>query len=572
VSRNLADPLVSQPCLDEAPDGSPSPSLSVPPDRSIVLVGMPGAGKSAIGRRLAARLGLPFLDADTEIENAAGLTVAEIFARYGEAHFRDGERRVIARIAAGPPVVLATGGGAYVDPRTRQALREAGALTLWLRADIPALKRRIAGRSNRPLFIGQDPEEVLRNLMSARARFYAEADLSLDCGEDTPEETTLRVEQAIAGWQPPARLPVALSANPYEVVVGSGLLPRAGGLLAPHLPSRRVAIVSDAAVAALHLPVLRAGLAEAGFEIRAEVTVPPGESSKRLSVLEEVLERILAAGADRGTTVIALGGGVVGDLAGFAAAVALRGLPFVQVPTTLLAQVDSSVGGKTGVNLRAGKNLAGAFHQPRIVLADTDTLSTLPLRELRAGWGEVAKHGLLRGPLWDWCEAHGPAAMQGDPAALRHAVLESCRLKAGVVVADEREEAPEGGRALLNLGHTFAHALEAECGYDGSLLHGEAVAVGLGLAAALSARLGHCSQEWPGRVMEHLSMVGLPARLRDLPRGFSAEALIGRMRKDKKVRDGALRFVLMRGAGAVFTTADVLPAAVEALLRDEGAD
>jgi shikimate kinase/3-dehydroquinate synthase len=572
VSRNLADPLVSQPCLDEAPDGSPSPSLSVPPDRSIVLVGMPGAGKSAIGRRLAARLGLPFLDADTEIENAAGLTVAEIFARYGEAHFRDGERRVIARIAAGPPVVLATGGGAYVDPRTRQALREAGALTLWLRADIPALKRRIAGRSNRPLFIGQDPEEVLRNLMSARARFYAEADLSLDCGEDTPEETTLRVEQAIAGWQPPARLPVALSANSYEVVVGSGLLPRAGGLLAPHLPSRRVAIVSDAAVAALHLPVLRAGLAEAGFEIRAEVTVPPGESSKRLSVLEEVLERILAAGADRGTTVIALGGGVVGDLAGFAAAVALRGLPFVQVPTTLLAQVDSSVGGKTGVNLRAGKNLAGAFHQPRIVLADTDTLSTLPLRELRAGWGEVAKHGLLQGPLWDWCEAHGPAAMQGDSAALRHAVLESCRLKAGVVVADEREEAPEGGRALLNLGHTFAHALEAECGYDGSLLHGEAVAVGLGLAAALSARLGHCSQEWPGRVMEHLSTVGLPARLRDLPRGFSAEALIGRMRKDKKVRDGALRFVLMRGAGAVFTTADVLPAAVEALLRDEGAD
>jgi shikimate kinase/3-dehydroquinate synthase len=572
VSRNLADPLVSQPCLDEAPDGSPSPSLSVPPDRSIVLVGMPGAGKSAIGRRLAARLGLPFFDADTEIENAAGLTVAEIFARYGEAHFRDGERRVIARIAAGPPVVLATGGGAYVDPRTRQALREAGALTLWLRADIPALKRRIAGRSNRPLFIGQDPEEVLRNLMSARARFYAEADLSLDCGEDTPEETTLRVEQAIAGWQPPARLPVALSANPYEVVVGSGLLPRAGGLLAPHLPSRRVAIVSDAAVAALHLPVLRAGLAEAGFEIRAEVTVPPGEGSKRLSALEEVLERILAAGADRGTTVIALGGGVVGDLAGFAAAVALRGLPFVQVPTTLLAQVDSSVGGKTGVNLRAGKNLAGAFHQPRIVLADTDTLSTLPLRELRAGWGEVAKHGLLQGPLWDWCEAHGPAAMQGDPAALRHAVLESCRLKAGVVVADEREEAPEGGRALLNLGHTFAHALEAECGYDGSLLHGEAVAVGLGLAAALSARLGHCSQEWPGRVMEHLSMVGLPARLRDLPRGFSAEALIGRMRKDKKVRDGALRFVLMRGAGAVFTTANVPPAAVEALLRDEGAD
>lgn len=613
VSRNLADPRPAQTAPDEAlvaplpapaspgaaaapPPGAPGAAHAAAPDavraaapaeapaaapgaaprpgpwgRSIVLVGMPGAGKSAIGRRLAARLGLPFLDADTEIENAAGMTVAEIFARYGEAHFRDGERRVISRIAAGPPAVLATGGGAYVDPRTRRALREAGAVTLWLRAPIPVLKRRIAGRSNRPLFIGRDPEEVLRGLMQARYPFYAEADLALDCGEDTPEVTTIRAERALAGWQRPARLPVALSANPYEIVVGSGLLPRAGGLMAAHLPSRRVAIVSDANVAALHLPRLRAGLEEGGFDIRAEVTVPPGEGSKSMAVLERVLERILAAGADRGTAVIALGGGVVGDLAGFAAAVAMRGMPFVQIPTTLLAQVDSSVGGKTGVNLGAGKNLAGAFHQPRIVLADTDTLHTLPARELRAGWGEVAKHGLLQGPLWEWCEACGPAAMAGDPEALRHAVLESCRLKAGVVVEDEFETAPEGGRALLNLGHTFAHALEAECGYDGTLLHGEAVAVGLGLAASLSVRLGHLAQEWPGRVMEHLAAVGLPARLGDLPRGFTAEALMGRMRKDKKARGGAMRFVLLRNAGEAFTTADVPPEAVEALLRDEGA-
>jgi len=587
VSRNLDDPLVSHPVPEEARPGTgllPAPPAAwppgappvhaapaAPPGRSIVLVGMPGAGKSAIGRRLAARLGLPFLDADTEIENAAGLTIAEIFARYGEAHFRDGERRVISRIAAGPPVVLATGGGAYVNAGTRRALRESGAVTLWLRAPIPVLKRRIAGRSNRPLFIGRDPEEVLRGMMEARYPSYAEADLAIDCGEDTPEVTTIRTERAIAGWRRPARLPVALADTPYEVVVGSGLLPRAAGLMAPHLPSRRVAIVSDARVAALHGPTLRAGLLEGGFDIRAEVSVPPGEGSKRLPVLEGVLDSILAAGADRGTAVIALGGGVVGDLAGFAAAVALRGLPFVQVPTTLLAQVDSSVGGKTGVNLAAGKNLAGAFHQPRIVLADTDTLATLPARELRAGWGEVAKHGLLQGPFWEWCEALGPAAMAGDPEALRHAVLESCRLKAGVVVADEREEAPEGGRALLNLGHTFAHALEAECGYDGTLLHGEAVAVGLGLATSLSARLGHCAQEWPGRVMEHLAAVGLPARLQDLPRGFSVEALMNRMRKDKKVRDGAMRFVLMRGAGAAFTTAEVPPSAVEALLRDEGA-
>ncbi|WP_376096300.1 shikimate kinase [Roseomonas sp. CCTCC AB2023176] len=190
---------------------------------------MPGAGKSAIGRRLAARLGLPFQDADTEIENAAGLTVAEIFARYGEAHFRDGERRVIGRIVAGPPVVLATGGGAFVDPRTRAALREAGALTVWLRASIPVLKRRIVGRSNRPLFIGRDPEEVLQSLMAARTHCYAEADIALECGDDPPEVTTARLERAIAGWARPSRLTVALSERSYEVVVGTGLLPRAGG-------------------------------------------------------------------------------------------------------------------------------------------------------------------------------------------------------------------------------------------------------------------------------------------------------------------------------------------------------
>ena len=322
-------------------------------------------------------------------------------------------------------------------------------------------------------------------------------------------------------------------------------------------------------MAALHGPALRAGLEEAGFAVAAEVEVRPGEASKDFATLHRVLEELLAAGIDRRTAVVALGGGVVGDLAGFAAAVALRGLPFVQVPTTLLAQVDSSVGGKTGVNLAVGKNLAGAFHQPRIVLADTATLRTLPPRELRAGYAEVAKHGLLAGEaFWDWCESGGgEAAVAGDAAALSHAVVESCRLKAAVVAADEREEAAEGGRALLNLGHTFGHALEAECGYDGTLLHGEGVAVGLGLAAALSARLGHCAQELPGRIISHLAACGLPARIGDLPRPFSAAALMERMRRDKKVRDGRLRFVLLRAPGDVFTASDVPAEAVEALLR-----
>jgi shikimate kinase/3-dehydroquinate synthase len=364
---------------------------------------------------------------------------------------------------------------------------------------------------------------------------------------------------------------VGLGERAYDILVGEGLLARAGAMLAGVLPAKRVVVITDSDVAPLHLAALRGGLEAAGFRVLAEHVVPSGERSKCFAVLQAALETMLAAGADRRTGVVALGGGVVGDLAGFAAAVALRGMPFVQVPTSLLAQVDSSVGGKTGINLSLGKNLVGAFHQPRIVLADSAALATLPPRELRAGWAEVAKHGLIGGEaFWEWCEAAGPRAVAGDPQALAHAVVESCKLKASVVAADEREESEEGGRALLNLGHTFGHALEAESGYGGALLHGEAVAVGLGLAASLSARLGHCAQEWPGRVISHLQAVGLPARIGDLGRGFSARQLIGRMRKDKKARDGAMRFVLLKGPGACFTAGDVPEEAVATLLRDEG--
>lgn len=570
VSRNTALPAWSEPASDSATSATPEAAASALPARSVVLVGMPGAGKSSIGRRLAARLGLPFVDADTEIEAAAGLPITEIFTRYGEPHFRDGERRVIARLLAGPPLVLATGGGAFTDARTRRAVRESGAIALWLRCSLPTLLRRVAGREHRPLFLNADPREVLARLMAARHPTFAEADVIVDCTDEPPEITTRRVMDALLAHREPARLPVALGERRYEIVVGEGLLARAGALVAPVLPARRVAVVTDGSVAALHLPRLHAGLEEAGVTVVTTHVVPPGEASKSFAETQKLLEALLGAGADRRTAVMALGGGVVGDLAGFAAAVALRGLPFIQVPTTLLAQVDSSVGGKTGINLALGKNLVGAFHQPRLVLADTATLATLPPRELRAGWAEVAKHGLLQGELWSWCEAEGARAVAGNAAALAHAVLESCRLKAAVVAADEREESEEGGRALLNLGHTFGHALEAECGYGGELLHGEAVAIGLGLAATLSARLGHCAQELPGRVISHLQSVGLPSRIADLPRRFSAERLVARMRKDKKAREGALRFVLLRGPGECFTAGDVPAQAVINLLRDEG--
>jgi shikimate kinase/3-dehydroquinate synthase len=537
--------------------------------RSIVLVGLMGAGKTSIGRRLAARLGLPFRDADAEIELAAGCTVPELFSRYGERAFRDGERRVIRRLLAGDPLVLAFGGGAFMDKETRAAAR-AEAVSVWLRCPLNTLVRRVSGRDHRPLLADGDPSVILQRLIDQRYPIYAEADVIIDCGEESPDSTTSKVLDALLAWQPPRRLSVVLPSTSYDVVIGDDLLARAGALLAPVLPQKRAVVVTDAAVAALHLPALQRGLDATGIAMQ-HIVVPAGEASKNLQSYLSVVDQLLEARVERRTTVIALGGGVVGDLAGFAAATTLRGLPFVQIPTTLLSQVDSSVGGKTGVNAPRGKNLVGAFYQPRMVLADTATLATLPPRELRAGYAEIAKAGLIGdAAFFAWCEHYGAGVVGGDRDAQAEAIKRACAFKAAVVGDDEREEKPSDGRALLNLGHTFGHALEAEYGYDGRLLHGEGVAVGLGLAFKLSARLGHCSVVDAERVVAHVAGVGLPAELSMLNQRFSAAALIAHMRRDKKVRDGVLNFVLARGIGQTFTAADVPMAAVTELLRDEG--
>jgi len=537
----------------------------------LVLVGLMGAGKTSIGRRLALRLGMPFRDADAEIEQAAGCSISEFFARHGEPAFREGERRVIRRLLEGPPLVLATGGGAFMDAETRAMVR-AQATSIWLRCSLATLLRRTSARNHRPLLQVGDPARVLASLMEQRHPVYAEADIVVECGEDSPETTTGRVLEALHAWSPPLRCPVALGAASYEVVIGDGLLARAGALLAPVLPQKRAVVVTDETVAALHLAALLAGLAEAGFEVR-QVIVPPGEASKSMACYARVTDALLEAGVERQTCVIALGGGVVGDLAGFAAATVLRGLPFVQVPTTLLAQVDSSVGGKTGINTGFGKNLLGAFHQPRLVLADTATLATLPPRELRAGYAEIAKAGLIGdAALFAWCECHASALLAGDRAVQAEAVQRACAFKAAVVGDDEREEKPSDGRALLNLGHTFGHALEAEYGYGGELLHGEAVAVGLGLAFLLSAKLEFCRAEDAARVIRHIEAAGLPAELGALGRRFSAARLMGHMQRDKKMRDGRLSFVLARGIGQAFTYRDVPAEAVVSVLRGAGCE
>jgi shikimate kinase/3-dehydroquinate synthase len=568
MTSNSALPLPGHVQQDVSPPASPAPA-SPALTRSIVLVGLMGAGKTSVGRRLALRLGMPFRDADHEIEVASGCSVSEFFARYGEAEFRIGERRVISRLMAGPPCVLATGGGAFMDPETRALIRR-GALSVWLRCPLHILVRRTSARTHRPLLRTGDPAQILANLMALRHPVYAEADAVVDCSEDSPDITTGRVLDAVMGHKPPLRVDVSLSAATYQVVIGDGLIGRAGAYLASVLPQKRAVIVTDENVARLHLPALLAGLTEAGFDLR-QVVVAAGEASKSLPVFARITDAMLEEGVERRTAIIAFGGGVVGDLAGFAAATVLRGLPFVQIPTTLLAQVDSSVGGKTGINTAYGKNLLGAFHQPLIVLADTAALATLPPRELRAGYAEIVKAGLIGdAAFFDWCEAHGAALLAGDRALQAEAVARACAFKAAVVIGDEREEKRDNGRALLNLGHSFGHALEAECGYGGQMLHGEAVALGLVLAFRLSEKLEVCPPGLADRIAAHLRQCGMAAVLGDLERRFSAAQLMTHMKRDKKMQDGKLNFVLARGVGEAFTSREVPPEAVLAVLLQAG--
>jgi 3-dehydroquinate synthase len=367
---------------------------------------------------------------------------------------------------------------------------------------------------------------------------------------------------------------VALGARSYDIVIGRGVLASLGARIAALRPGAKALIVTDENVARHQLDATKAALDRARVATDV-IVVAPGEASKSYRVLEQVCEGIIASHIERGDLVVALGGGVIGDLAGFAAAVTRRGLDYVQVPTTLLAQVDSSVGGKTAIDSAQGKNLIGAFHQPILVLADTAALDTLPQREFRAGYAELAKFGLLGdAAFFAWLEANWreifAAGNSSGSSAREHAIAVACRGKAGIVARDERET---GERALLNLGHTFGHALEAACGFSDRLLHGEAVAAGMALAFAFSARLGLLPQAEAARATRHLAEVGLPTTFKDIPGPLpSVDQLMNLIAQDKKVKRGMLTFILVRGIGSAFVEAGVDPGAVRAFLSEKLAE
>jgi len=542
-------------------------------DRSVVLVGMMGVGKTSVGKRLAAKLGLPFVDADAEIEAGAQLTIPEIFDRFGEAYFREGERKVIARLLASGPQVLAAGGGAFMNRATRDNIARRG-VSIWLKSDVEVLLARVRKKSNRPLLKTHDPEQTLRRLLAERSPIYALADITVE-SKDGPHEAVVdmalrRLAEMLCGAAERANRRIVeapVGRRGYSILIGAGLIDKAGDEIARIARGAKCAVVTDENVASLYLDRLVASLDAAGIAA-ASIVCPPGEATKCYSEFARVSEALIEARIERRDIVVALGGGVIGDLAGFCAASLRRGVRLVQTPTTLLAQVDSSVGGKTGINSPHGKNLVGAFHQPSLVLADTDCLNTLSEREFRGGYAEVVKYGLIgdRG-FFEFLEANWREVFAGGPARAE-AIATSCAAKVRVVVADETEQ---GERALLNLGHTFGHALESLTRYDTKrVVHGEAVAIGLSLAFRFSRHLGLCSGQDAMRVESHLKATGLPARIQDIPE-FEArpQDLLQAMRQDKKVEHGRITFILARGIGESFIARDVEEANVLAFLDQE---
>ena len=532
--------------------------------RSIVLVGLMGVGKSSIGKALAKRLHLPFVDSDAVIESNAGKTISEIFDTHGEEWFRRREYETIRDLLAGEALVLATGGGAFEDARIRACTRQYG-ISIWLQAPLKTLAERLARRGfeRRPLLREGEPRAVLKKLMKRREPFYETADIitqSRSIPKPAVVENILEALEKLALKRRDNPLPanplsgfeqvhIPLGGRSYDIMIGEGLLSRAGEFLQPFLKRPKVAVVADETVAEKHQDTLLESLKRKQIDAHV-IPVPSGEASKSFEQLQKLLEQLLENRIERGDMLVAFGGGVVGDLAGCAAGLALRGIDFVQIPTTLLAQVDSSVGGKTGINVPQGKNLVGVFHQPRLVLADTSLLKTLPARHLMAGYAEVAKYALIGDlPLFNWLEARGKDIIAGDPAALRQAIWSSCSAKAAIVAADEHEA---GVRALLNLGHSFGHALEHAAGYGDRLLHGEAVAIGMSLAFGFSCHLGLCAQEDVERVRAHLDGVGLPTSLHGLNFPVDGKTLGDAMLHDKKNKDGKLTLILAHGIGRCF--------------------
>ncbi|WP_326940066.1 bifunctional shikimate kinase/3-dehydroquinate synthase AroKB [Actimicrobium sp. GrIS 1.19] len=524
-----------------------------------------GSGKTTVGRALARKLNKRFIDSDHEIEARTGASIPLIFEIEGEASFRQREAEVIRELVTLDNVVVATGGGAILNPASRGLLAANGTV-IYLRASVNSILQRTSHDRNRPLLQTADPRQRIEELSREREPLYREiADIVIDTGRPNvqflvnailnqldqtgssaansamPSHHHLSNPPPAACADATVTLEVSLGDRSYPVAIGPALLDDVT-LMARHVCGERAAIVTNTVVAPLYLERVTRTLAAAGKQVTA-IVLPDGEEEKTWANLMTIFDALLANKCDRKTTLIALGGGVVGDMTGFAAASYMRGVPLIQIPTTLLSQVDSSVGGKTGINHPLGKNMIGAFYQPRAVIADTATLDSLPARELSAGLAEVIKHGaIIDAEFFSWIEANMAALLAKDLAALAHAILRSCEIKVEIVRQDEREG---GIRAILNFGHTFAHAIEAGLGY-GTWLHGEAVGCGMVMAADLSHRLGLLDALSKERITALVKAAGLPVVAPNL----GVTNWLELMQVDKKNEGGTIRFILLQPLGA----------------------
>ena len=520
---------------------------------NVILCGFMGTGKTAVGRRLAARLGRRFVDTDQVIEERLGASVSEIFGSLGEHVFRAQEKELCLELSRERDLVVATGGGILLALKNRENLARSGTLVL-LRASVPSIVRRLHGSSHRPLLAG-DLAGRVRALLRSRWPVYCSVPLQVDTSHLTVEAACDRVLEQLESHQECAnmtRIRVGLEPS-YDICIRQGLLEAAGSLMQRRrINSSTMAIVSHSRIAKHHLPQLEASLRATGAEV-VTCLIPEGEKFKTLRTVERLYGEWLEAGLDRHSVVVALGGGVVGDVAGFAAATYLRGIRVVQVPTSVLAMVDASIGGKTGVDLPQGKNLVGAFKQPELVIVDPDVIGTLPREEFCNGMAEVLKHAVIGAPgLFEWLED------DIEPTS-RQLVEDAVRVKVNIVECDPHERKE---RELLNLGHTFGHAVELATGFE--TRHGEAVALGMIMAAHLSARLGRCDDSLVERLTRLVGKLGLPTTLR----GIDPIALYAAMAHDKKRVGHKLRFVIPESVGKVTVVEDANERDVQAAMAE----
>jgi shikimate kinase/3-dehydroquinate synthase len=557
---------------------------------NIYLVGLMGAGKTTVGRALAKKLNKRFIDSDHEIEARSGASIPLIFEVEGEENFRQREAEVIRDLTALQGIVLATGGGAILRKENRDFLKARGTV-IYLRASISHILQRTSRDKNRPLLQTADPRKRLEELAREREPLYCEvADMIVETGRPnipslvhailaqlgaelasaptfssnpimSDDQATDTLEFLPATSPSPITLQVDLGDRSYAIAIGQCLLSDPAWCHR-YIAGERVAVVTNTIVGPLYLEQLTGTLTAAGKRV-TPIVLPDGEEEKNWANLMLIFDALLREQCDRKTTLIALGGGVIGDMTGFAAASYMRGVPFIQVPTTLLAQVDSSVGGKTGINHPLGKNMIGAFYQPQAVIADTTTLNTLPACELSAGLAEVIKHGaIIDAAFFDWIESNIRKLIANDPYAIAYAIQRSCEIKADVVRQDEREG---GLRAILNFGHTFGHAIESGLGY-GKWLHGEAVACGMVMAADLSHRLGYIDAAEKARLRALVQVAGLPVTAPDL----GSTRWLELMQVDKKNEGGQIKFILIKPLGTpIITTVpqDILLETIEACAR-----